>query len=459
VRPQAIVILATAPPLVPEHYVLIDLPAPIESTDVTAGPNLVVVDLFQQVGFINPGQPLVLEWTLGGRPRVEHLGSILGTRVTDRPTDGGFGVVDYSTREVLVDGDYGDIVPDIDGNGLPDLHGYVQGVQLQLPDGSWRTVPFPTPEKAPESSHVRFLPLGDIDADGYADVLYAEDTEPLLRYSFVAFQSGHLELFRGGPDGYEATPAWTLDLDAPVADAVAVQNDDDPELELLLYGGDEWSTAYATPNNILFHDLDIRDGVPTATRTWFVDAWSPYGVDTPHIEPFDDVDGDGRNDVIFFVESGDHGVYSTATALLSSTGWDLDQPGFVLTPWAKDGQIVDQRAGGSPRGDAIADIDQDGRLDVVTGHYLSFDAAYAYIWYPSHDVADVDSGHTGAPTADTGSHSTTANDTGPPTDVGPTTDATTAPSPSGPEPKGCGCDASPRFPLSPFARRRAGGSR
>ncbi len=441
-----LVCFAVANPVVPEHYEMTDLPEPIALGGISAGPGLVVVELRQQVAIMDASLSVTLEWdNLGRRPRAMSLGPTLGMRITDRPEleVADDGIVDFYSREVLLEGDGGIIVPDIDGNGYPDVHGFDVGVHLQQPDGSWWLVPYPTPEKPPDTTSARFLPVGDVDGDGFADVLYAEDTDLALVRGLWAFQAGHLELFRGGPDGYEATPAWTLDFEAPVADAVAVQNDDDAELELLLLGGDDWETIYPHPPFAQLHVLDVQEGVPSATPTGAVVEDPDYNGAPPHIEPFDDVDGDGRGDIVFFAERGVAEVFSTASILASSTGWDPAQPAFVMTPWAKDGEIIDHRVGGYASGDAIADIDQDGHLDIVTGHYLSTSASYLYIWYPLREASPKDTGVT----SDTGASDTATTDTGS-SDTGPTTPTEPRAKAPDDEARACGCAST--YPIPPF---------
>ncbi len=86
-------------------------------------------------------------------------------------------------------------------------------------------------------------------------------------------------------------------------------------------------------------------------------------------------------------------------------------------------------AKGHPTGDAIADIDQDGHLDIVTGHYLSTSASYLYIWYPLREDSPKD---TGVP-SDTATTDTGASDTGP-----TTTTESSAKAPDD-EARACGC--------------------
>ncbi|MCC6620798.1 MAG: FG-GAP repeat protein [Deltaproteobacteria bacterium] len=52
--------------------------------------------------------------------------------------------------------------------------------------------------------------VGDLDADGYADVLVRAD-----RASRVAPRGGRIHLYQGGPEGLPATPAWTYDGTIP----------------------------------------------------------------------------------------------------------------------------------------------------------------------------------------------------------------------------------------------------
>ena len=244
-------------------------------------------------------------------------------------------------------------------------------------------------------------------------------------YCWLDYDSGQISLFRGSPSGYEATAAWTLRTDAPIGDAVAVQNDDDPELELLLQDGDPSTLSYCPPPERGLYLVDGVTDAPNVSLLWSFVAATAFEA----LEPFDDLDGDGRADVVFYamVYSAASGTdeHTLARSLLSTRGWSPSDPGFTIPLYTDK---VGFLGGTDIEGRAVADIDLDGRLDIVTALMVDYphNIAYAYVWYPSREPAPLD---TGAPdtggTAETGATVETGGpvDSGGPTASPPPEDA------------------------------------
>lgn len=390
-------------------------------------------------------------------PMAMSLGPTWGDRRVYRALDGE-GVAelrDIGDDSVILHGGTGPAVPDVDGDGLPDIHGK-GAVHLQR-GSDWVSTPYPPFES--EWNYYRQLPVGDLTGDGRGDLLIADDTDWVPWWGFKMFQGGHLELYEGTDEGYSSTPAWTIDVDSPIADAFAVQLDGDPELELFMVGADDWFDDSPTPGGAALFTVDLSSGTPHAMRLYELLGYT-YGSNPPSARPLGDLDGDGLDEVLLFsAEWRNVNMYASPIAhcLASTRGWDPAAPLWTLD--VPVGLVAE------PRMAHVADVNGDGDLDVVMvlRQWTPYQTL-VQVWYPYGPPdgfeGPKDTGHTGDTggaadtSADTGTSSTDTHGSG-----GSTADTGASPSPApaaGEDPKGCGCSTSSEWaaPWSALTRRR-----
>jgi len=335
----------------------------------------------------------------------------------------------------MVRGVYGpyELAGDVDGNGTLDVC-TSNGVALTSLD-TWSHAPYPRLDLGSGFGAPHRACGADYTGDGHADLLVGARTDG--GYLFFSY-GGPVALFPGGPDGFSYTPTWVVDelfFDAPYS-MVAVQRDDDPELELAAltrpmspYGKLQGSTL------VLLDDVATdphRDGAyPT-----FADR-GDEGLLEAQLVNLGDVDGDGYDDLA--IPEGRGYGYETTTLPIHH---------IRIVSSASDGAVVDEL--GTLRFDVgeadpvdsmwlgVADLNEDGETDLYG--LACWRDCFVQVWYgplAEHLEEPADTGGTG----DTGASTETASDTG--GTASPTADTAsspTAPASPGPtETQGCGC--------------------
>ena len=190
--------------------------------------------------------------------------------------------------------------------------------------------------------------VGDVDEDGWADVFVANDTEPNF-------------LFRNRGDGTfeDVAPAWGVAVNqfgSPVSAMGADLRDVDNDGRLDLFVTDLANEGFLLFRHAGSHFEDVSDlsGITRSTLPYA--GWS---------NPIADYNNDGWKDlfsanghVIDNIEQIQGRSYRQGNALLLNRG-----NGTFVDVSAKTGR--DLIKPGAHRGAAVADFDNDGRLDLV----------------------------------------------------------------------------------------------
>ena len=254
----------------------------------------------------------------------------------------------------------------------------------------------------------------------------------------LKFDEGVVVMHPGGPRGFRAA-AWELELDEPLFAAIALQLDDDPQLELVGLTGAGMQGYSLWPSAVFPVRVDFAaDGTRESTTQYgaFGRATSLCGLRClGQLHPIGDVDGDGYDDVLLALVDPDLEPIETAFfhILTGANDFDLSQPLARL----------EMDLTGDPESDPIqvhtADMNGDGLLDVAAVWTNEWQndverSATLQVWFAPF----VDPPGPTATTGDTGQ----ATDTAPPVDTADTAPPTTPPSakPKRGNPKGgCGC--------------------
>lgn len=325
---------------------------------------------------------------------------------------------------------------DIDGDGVNDLMGRDM-THLYTPSGY---LTFPYPEPVLDSRLSFRVPIADVTGDGKADLIHAHATDEVSFGYFYGFDSGLIALHPGGASGF-GEAAWTLELEAPLYEAITLQLDDDPQLEILGLLGSSISTISWDAGLVQIVRIDISEtGEPSVVTYPPIEGGDTLcGSGCPaQLEAIGDIDGDGHEEVLLALSTAVDGVWAGVLRILTpSNGFDVQAPLANL-------QLTPEQLGDPPGYDDLqvltSDLNGDGRLDVAMarrndpfafGQEPEFEST-VQVWYAPWLAPDAEPEDTGAasPTGATGSTGDTAASPGP-----------RSPGPGGEEPSGCGCSS------------------
>jgi hypothetical protein len=207
------------------------------------------------------------------------------------------------------------------------------------------------------------LPVADLDADQHDEILYSEYTEPFFLGYFTQYYGSRLLLHRGTPEGLAAEPAWALDVDLVVLQAITLQMDDDPQHEILTIATDHVDNISIIFDyvNLVVIDFD-EQGMPFANDLGRVNAYNRGSIEQ-QLLPIGDLDADGIDEVLLVAETSSDFTEEryNASILAQSTGWL--EPIQILWPTPEQGgdSGIEYRTPQVTTGD----LNGDGRLDVA----------------------------------------------------------------------------------------------
>jgi hypothetical protein len=218
----------------------------------------------------------------------------------------------------------------------------------------------------------RLLCPGDMDHDGWPDLL---TTAPRARDA--ADREGLVLMYRGGPQGVSATPAWSAGQQgawAAEGEALAVADMNGDGWLDVLTGAPEWDEGWFDEGRVALY-LNGPGGLDDApAQVWYGQQhWARFGA---AIAAGADVHGDGYPDLLVGAPGADLPLIQQAgRALLYSGG-----PGGPanLPGWTWEGALKDEELGATV---AMADQDGDAFAEVLIGmlrrHTITPQAAMA----------------------------------------------------------------------------------
>lgn len=203
----------------------------------------------------------------------------------------------------------------------------------------------------PQTRYGSDLQSGDLDRDGYADLLSLVDMSPISGYD-----GRFLAVNWGGPKGLSATPTLLRNVPANSRGAFVVADVDGDKKPDVTAWGDDYGDENTPGDGSVLHGPFRRDG-SSAKATRFTlfpgEEWYPLAMAAG------DVTGDGIADVAISARQQDGEIGTGGVALLVG-----GPSGFTYKGLLKDAQ------GRLIRGDdvEIGDLDKDRHAEIVVGH-------------------------------------------------------------------------------------------
>ena len=296
-----------------------------------------------------------------------ELAATLDATLLGSQPGAGLGASVASAGDVNGDG-YGDVIV-----GAPDYDGGAAGegqalVYLGSPSGLVSVAAWAV-ESNQADAHlgVSVAPAGDVDADGYGDVVVGASS-----YDGAQSDEGRAWLYHGSPSGLESSPGWTASggqAGAAFGYAVASAGDTDGDgFAEVVVGAWAWDGGEVDEGRVL-----VYPGSPSGVAPepgWTLESDQAGAYLGASVATAGDVNGDGYGDLVVGAPHHDGSHYNEGRAELylgSVTGL-----GSTLA-WAAD---ADQD--GAWFGQSVAsagDVDGDGYGDVIVGAY-GLDVAY-----------------------------------------------------------------------------------
>jgi len=199
---------------------------------------------------------------------------------------------------------------------------------------------------------------GDVDADGYADVIVGAE-----RYDNGQTNEGLVSVYHGSAGGLSPAPTWTIESDegsAFLGSAVATAGDVDGDgYADVIVGAEGYDVSGNEGRALVYH------GSPSGLAA--SPSWSVVGdqvlANLGHtVATAGDVNGDGYADVIVGAPGYSHGQSDEGRALV----YHGSATGLATSPaWVTEGNQVEAYFGFSVA--TAGDVNGDGYADVIVG--------------------------------------------------------------------------------------------
>jgi len=204
----------------------------------------------------------------------------------------------------------------------------------------------------PQTRYGSDLQSGDLDRDGYADLLSLVDMSPISGYD-----GRFLAVNWGGPKGLSATPILLRNVPANSRGSFVVADVDGDKKPDVVASGDDYGDENTPGEGSVLHGPFQRNGASAGTTRFTLVApgeeWYAIAMAAG------DVTGDGIADLAVSARQQDGEIGTGGVALMVG-----GPSGFTYKGLLKDAQ------GRLIRGEdvEIGDLDKDGHAEIVVGH-------------------------------------------------------------------------------------------
>ncbi|KCZ94130.1 FG-GAP repeat domain-containing protein [Hyphomonas johnsonii] len=262
-------------------------------------------------------------------------------------------------------------IGDINGDGWLDLMAACEEAHLlyvQNPGQRPRTAPWPRIIPAITQKRGSWLRvfMADMDQDGRMDILAANKGTADIIDPLLPSAARPTSLFRltGDPLLQSSWQEQILSQEVVPNTAMPVDIDDDGDMDVLVAARLRFEMAILeTVDTRAEHGISVNaHPIIIAPGIAIPEGW--HGASSAFQSVFADLDGDERKDLVLAVHETPQPI--AGSALMAGLGW-LKQPERLDEPWTffRIGDTLPDIVAGI----ALADIDSDGDLDVITGGY------------------------------------------------------------------------------------------